>query len=81
MAELLGVSQATVSRLASGKRRPSAELMTKIRRHLNWSVDDQVKLTTGSGVHPTHVPTYGREFSRRMRTMTAPVKTSRRKQN
>lgn len=41
MARALGVSEATVSRLASGHRQPSLELMVKIREVLKWKLDPQ----------------------------------------
>ena len=40
-AELLGVSVATISRLCSGDRRPSLELIQTIEEKLGWSVQDQ----------------------------------------
>jgi transcriptional regulator with XRE-family HTH domain len=41
MAEALGCSEATVSRLRSGERTPSVRLMSEIRRILSWSMDEQ----------------------------------------
>lgn len=41
LAEALGVSEATVSRIGSGERRPSMDLMLKIRDVLHWSVERQ----------------------------------------
>ena len=40
-AELLGCSEATVSRLRSGDRTPSVRMMQEIKRLLSWSLDDQ----------------------------------------
>ena len=40
-AEALGVSVATVSRLCSGDRKPSFELMCRIEDTFGWSVQDQ----------------------------------------
>ena len=49
LSEQLQVSEATVSRLASGERRPSVELMRKIQRVLRWSLVSQLQaLETGS---------------------------------
>lgn len=41
MADALGCSVATVSRICSGERRPSLELMAEIRRVLSWSIESQ----------------------------------------
>ncbi len=40
-AELLGVSVATISRLCSGDRKPSLDLIQTIEEKLGWSVQDQ----------------------------------------
>ncbi len=40
-AELLGVSVATISRLCSGDRKPSLDLIQTIEDKLGWSVQDQ----------------------------------------
>lgn len=42
VAELLGVSVASVSRLRSGNQKPSLDLMFTIRNKLDWSAEDQV---------------------------------------
>jgi transcriptional regulator with XRE-family HTH domain len=44
MAERLDVSVSTVSRLVSGERRPSLDLMIKIRDELGWPLDNQADL-------------------------------------
>ncbi len=41
MAEIVGCSEATISRLRSGDRTPSVRLMQEIRRVLSWSLDEQ----------------------------------------
>lgn len=41
LGELLGISHATVSRIKSGHRLPSLEVMDKIRELYGWSLDDQ----------------------------------------
>jgi transcriptional regulator with XRE-family HTH domain len=41
MAERLEVSEATISRLASGERRPSIDVMIRIRDVLGWPLDNQ----------------------------------------
>jgi transcriptional regulator with XRE-family HTH domain len=46
MADALKVSVATVSRICSGERRPSTDLMIEIRRVLSWSVEAQVDAIT-----------------------------------
>jgi transcriptional regulator with XRE-family HTH domain len=42
LAEATGLSEATISRLASGDRRPSLETMEKVRLALGWSIERQV---------------------------------------
>lgn len=58
MAEALGVSESTVSRLASGDRRPSIETMVEIQRVLSWPIEHQIDSISGD--------TYGHEFKQRM---------------
>lgn len=58
MAEALDVSEATISRIASGERRPSLDLMIEIRRVLRWSIEDQAE--------EIRCETYATEFKRRM---------------
>ena len=41
VANLLGLTVASVSRIRTGNRLPSLEVMTKIRDLLDWSIDDQ----------------------------------------
>lgn len=41
MADRLEVSLATVSRICSGERRPSIDLILKIRSALGWSMESQ----------------------------------------
>lgn len=41
LAYYLGVSESTVSRLLSGDRKPSLDMIINIRRVLEWSVEDQ----------------------------------------
>ena len=41
LARVLKVSEATVSRLASGHREPSVALMLEIREALGWKIDAQ----------------------------------------
>lgn len=42
LAEKIDASESTVSRLLSGERRPSLDLIFRIRDVLGWSADDQV---------------------------------------
>lgn len=42
LADQLNVSEATISRLCAGERRPSFDLMVSIRGELGWSVESQV---------------------------------------
>ncbi len=44
MAKMLQVSEATVSRLASGERQPGMEVLLRIGGILRWSVDLQLNL-------------------------------------
>lgn len=41
MAEILGISPATVSRLCAGKRRPSIVLMDRIEDTMGWAFEKQ----------------------------------------
>lgn len=41
LAYYLGVSESTVSRLLNGHRKPSLDLIIKIRQVTDWSVEDQ----------------------------------------
>lgn len=52
-ADALGCSVSTVSRLCSGDRLPSVQLMREIRRVLSWSVEAQVSAQE-SGVFHHH---------------------------
>jgi transcriptional regulator with XRE-family HTH domain len=44
MAKMLQVSEATVSRLASGERQPGMEVLLRIGGILRWSVDIQLDM-------------------------------------
>lgn len=57
-AEAIGCSLSMVSRICSGDRNPSTDLMREIRRVFSWSIDAQVD-AMGRG-------TYGEEFTARM---------------
>lgn len=59
VAQLIGASISSVSRLRSGKQEPSINRMRVIKEELGWSIDDQsVRLELGDW----HV-----EFERRIR--------------
>lgn len=58
MATALEVSEATVSRIASGERRPSLDLMYKVRQTLRWGIEAQADAVIRG--------TYAAEFKRRM---------------
>lgn len=47
MADLLDVSESMVSRIRSGERQPSLDLMLKIRGTLGWSIEDQADAIKG----------------------------------
>lgn len=65
MARVLQVSEATVSRLVSGDRQPSLELMVKIKSVLNWKLDPQAEaLQSGK---------YGEVFAEKMAKKKAPT--------
>lgn len=62
MADRLGVSQATVSRLRSGKRRPSLDMMYKIEDVMRWNVAMQAKCMRAGD--------FPREFAERMERLS-----------
>jgi transcriptional regulator with XRE-family HTH domain len=41
--ELLGMTHAGVSRLRSGDRLPSIDIMCEIEKHYQWNIDAQIK--------------------------------------
>lgn len=50
LAYYLGISESMVSRLLSGARKPSLELIIKVRQILGWSVEDQAWTIERHGV-------------------------------
>jgi plasmid maintenance system antidote protein VapI len=60
MAEHLDVSVATVSRICSAERRPSIDLILKIRSTLGWSMESQADALRES------TSRYAVEFKQRM---------------
>lgn len=50
-AELMGVSVSTVSRICSGERRPSIDLMYVIEEKLGWKFEDQANEIRCSAYH------------------------------
>lgn len=64
LAQALGVSEATVSRLASGHRKPSVTLMGKIKPILAWKIDAQVEALSQG--------TYAQVFTEKMAKKKAP---------
>lgn len=59
-AKALGVSQATVSRIARGNRRPSMDLIEKIRSVFGWTIESQADALRESTAR------YAVEFKMRM---------------
>lgn len=53
LASKLGVSEAMVSYLLSGDRRPSLEVMDKIKTEFDWPIDDQWTEIKGGTYHHT----------------------------
>jgi transcriptional regulator with XRE-family HTH domain len=43
LGELLGLSHASVSRIRSGSRLPSSEVMLEIKKLTGWTVDEQLE--------------------------------------
>lgn len=67
LAEMTGLSEAMVSRLASGDRKPSFETMEKVRFALGWSIQRQTdEVRCGN---------YADEFKARMERRPARVRT------
>lgn len=59
-AERLGVSESTISRIRSGERRPSLDLMIGIAALFSWSMDEQATAIVDE--------VYEAEFTKRMDT-------------
>ena len=51
LGELLGVSFATASRIRSGARLPSIEVMYRVKQLWGWSMDDQTEARLGGNYH------------------------------
>ena len=49
LAERLGVDHSTVSRIRSGQRYPSRELMRRIHEAFGWKVEEQLALLPDRG--------------------------------
>lgn len=60
LAGITQVSEATISRLISGQRRPGLLLMSKIKQALGWSSDAQLQALEAG--------TYGVELDARLET-------------
>lgn len=61
LADQLGVSQPTVSRIRSGERYPSYAVMKKIEKLLDWSWTEQQEIR-----HDDDPDAYRAEFDRRL---------------
>lgn len=57
-AEALGCSVATVSRIISGERSPSVDLMKEIRRVFSWGLESQINAVEAG--------TYAEQFEDKM---------------
>lgn len=64
VAELLGVHHSMVSRLRSGERFPSVQLMTKIEEIFRWKMSAQAKVFA--------TPGYARGFERAIAYLNEP---------
>lgn len=62
VAERLGVDHSTVSRIRSGQRYPSRELMRRISEKFNWKVVHQLDLLPDKGRNLR----YAQEFERKV---------------
>lgn len=67
LAAALEVSEATVSRLASGARRPSTNVMLRISNVLHWSVNQQAQALEDK--------TYAEKFRKKMTERKPPRAT------
>ena len=64
VAQLLGCSIATVSRLRAGDRQPSFLLMAGIERAIGWMIEDQARARAGSRWHLEFETQLHRYFNR-----------------
>jgi transcriptional regulator with XRE-family HTH domain len=62
IAGLLGVSHPTISRIRSGQRYPSRELMRRISERFGWAVHRQLELLPDRGRNMR----YAQEFERQV---------------
>lgn len=70
MSYILGVSEATVSRLCTGDRRPSLDLTVKIELAIGWDAGAQARLLARHDGEAA----YAVEFQRRMDQASCPVR-------
>jgi plasmid maintenance system antidote protein VapI len=63
LGDSLGVSHATISRIRSGNRTPSTDLILRISKLFDWSIEEQIeaKMRQHEGVDRA----YADEFARR----------------
>lgn len=67
-AEVLGCSLSTVSRIASGDRNPSVDLMKEIRRVFSWGIEAQISsIDDGTYAEQFKTKMYRRRVRQRMR--------------
>lgn len=62
VADKLAVDHSTISRIRSGQRYPSRELMRKISEQFNWRMSEQIELLPDRGRNTK----YAEEFEKRV---------------
>lgn len=59
LGQALGVTHATISRIRSGSRLPSGEVMSAIAKLMDWPIEEQMRLKLAS---TEDTPTYAEQF-------------------
>lgn len=71
LGQALGVTHATISRIRSGSRLPSGEVMSAIAVLMEWPIEEQMKLKLAS---TEDAPTYAEQFKEHERYAAAKLR-------